>query len=261
MNVALKQQGAEQEHRGAIHLPGGTRAVFAQDDERALAQPRRIRKFAGQERRHAGREGRQRFRVRVARLPRQAGGSLRALGGMLKVAATGQEPGLQRQGARDAVRLAGLERQQQMAGVEIRGTNLVDQRETGDGPAGINPQQTVRRDAIRVACDERQPAPTDPGATPDQRGERHQRARRQPHVQRAEDRPDRVQALVDVTADEELFSGSPLQLDSPPAVGARRGLEKYVRGLRRSAGMGQRRRQAFLPCGGGRRVRGANSRA
>ena len=140
MNVALKQQSAEQEDLGAIHLPGGTRAVFAQDDQRALAQPRRILPFAGQERRHAGRERRQRFRVRVARLPRQAGRSLRALGGSLKVAATGQEPGLQRQGARHTVRLAGLERQQQMAGVEVRGANLVDQRETGgDGPAGINP--------------------------------------------------------------------------------------------------------------------------
>ena len=54
VNVALKQQCAEQEDLGAIHLPGGARAVFAQDDQRALAQPRRILQFAGQERRHAG---------------------------------------------------------------------------------------------------------------------------------------------------------------------------------------------------------------
>ena len=102
-NVALKQQCAEQEDLGAIRLPGGTRALFPQDDQRALAQPRRVPPFAGQERRHAGRERRQRLRVRVARLPRQAGGSLRALGGSLEaVAATGQEPGLQRQGARRA---------------------------------------------------------------------------------------------------------------------------------------------------------------
>lgn len=74
-------------------------------------------------------------------------------------------------------------------------------------------------------------------------------------MQGAKDRADDVHAPVDVSADEELFSGSTLQIDLPPAAGARRRLEIHVPSLRRSAGIGKRLRQSPLPLGGGRIAR------
>ncbi len=135
-----------------------------------------------------------------------------------------------------------------MTGVEIRRTNVVDHRETGGhGPAGIDAQQTVRRNVIRVAGHEREPAPADPGAPPDSEASatsglgasRMCRARR---TVRMTSMPS-----IDVAADEELFGGATPKIDLPPAVGACRRLEIDVRGLRRSAGMGQRLRQSLLP--------------
>ena len=63
----------------------------------------------------------------------------------------------------------------------------------------------------------------------------------------AKDRADDIHALIDVAADEELLGGPTPKIDLPPAVGTCRRLEIHLRGLRRSAGIGQRLRQSLLP--------------
>ena len=131
--------------------------------------------------------------------------------------------GLERQRPRHAVGLAGPQREQQVARLEVRPADHVHQRQAGrDRPAGIDAQQVAGGNSRLVALAEAEPARRRARRAPGAATARPRAAFGQLHAERRQDRAHDAHALVDVAADQELLGGAPLQLDRLRGGGAGR---------------------------------------
>ena len=115
----------------------------------------------------------------------------------------------------DAVRLAGIERHQQVTHAELHRADHVHEEQSGRRrPAGVHPQQCIGIDLVGRPSDETQSAPPKPCAPPQQRQQCGAGASRHIHVHARQHGANQLQAAIDVPADQELLGSAPLELDA-----------------------------------------------
>ena len=121
---------------------------------------------------------------------------------------------VERERARDAERIAGIEREDEMAGLEVGAADRVDHADRGrHRPARVDADQLLFRDLRSIAGLEVQAAQPQPQPPAQHRLQRAQRRARQLHAERGEHAADRVEPFVDVAAAQELIGGLALQAD------------------------------------------------
>src|SRR5262249_24936697 len=161
-------------------------------------------------------------------------------GGLLGVAGGGDEDRLDAEAADDAVRIAGIEREEEVARLEAHAAHHVAVAEAlRGGPAHVEPGEELRRDRGGLPLDEAEAAPTEPAAGPDEGRERATRRRGGGGPDRGECAADDLGPLVEVAAAEELLGGAPLQGERFVGVGALDGGEEARRRFAALAGAGE----------------------
>ncbi len=163
----------------------------------------------------ARRAGGEAERVRVADAARDlqappgelggARGALRAGGGGVR--------DLEREGARDAVRLAGVEGEEEVAALEVGAPDVVDEREAdGDGPARVDADELVGGEILGGALGVFQAAELQAGAARHERDHGGLAAPRDLHAEGRHHEAHDREAALHVAADEELLGGAAAEL-------------------------------------------------
>ena len=156
------------------------------------------------------------------------------------VPAHGDVGRLHGQGPRDAVRLARLQREDQVAGLEVRAAHHVEHRQPDpERPARVDPQERVDRNLGLVARAEAQAAQAHLRPPEEQGKDRPPIRPRQRHVELGEDDIQGPPRVREVAADEELLGGAAVEIDR--GRGARLLRRRQVRfgRLRATARVGQ----------------------
>ena len=135
----------------------------------------------------------------------------------------------ERHPACNAGRLAGIERQVQVPGDEVRGLT----RSTSARPVAAAQQVSRRRSTSASMSSLRrlsncQPAPSEPRAPPQQPDHRAAGAAGDAQTHALEHAPNQVEPTIDVPAGEELLGGPSLQLHLPGVSRSRRGAQVGV---------------------------------
>ena len=143
-------------------------------------------------------------------------------------------------GPRDAERLAGPERQEEAARLEVGTPDRFDHAQPRDGrPAEIDPREVHRGDPGLVALAESQASQAEDGPVPGQREQGVPGGVGHAHLHRAEEGTQEGQSVVEVSADQELGRGQALQLQRLGGGRGYGGREIGLGGLGAPAGVRQ----------------------
>ena len=231
---AEHRQRVEMEDLRRRALPRQPRAAIAKELLGALERLDRRAKAPFEVRDDARRRRRLRVRHRGVETLRERLDASQHVGGFARRRDAGQrdEGGLGGDGAHHAVRLAGVEREQELLRLEAGAADGIDHRQPGgDGVGGVDAAQRLGRDLRLVALLEDEPASRDAQALPAEREHGAQARRRQLHADRREHVADGLHAVADVARAQELLRGAPSQIERVAGSGAGDGREVGLGGL------------------------------
>ena len=182
-------------------------------------------------------------RIRVVELPGHPLGQPEDLRRALLGFATlgGGISHLHGEGPLHAVRLAGVEGEEQAARAKVLAEDGVDQTEADGGrPGGVDAGQSLGRDVLLVARAEREAAQPHLGAAEEEGGQRGARGVGHVHPDGRQDHAEGGHGLVDVARAEELIGRAPAQIERLGGTQRARRGEVGGRRLGASTRVGQR---------------------
>src|SRR5262249_21919245 len=141
----------------------------------------------------------------------------------------------------DAAGLAGFQRQEQAARLEIGAANVVDQRQAdGHGAVNVDTLEVGLRDVAGLLFAPAEAAQLQPRAVPQDRQQRALGGGRQDDADFAENDADDLEPAFDVPADEQLLGGAATAIEARRGIGAFGGEQEGIGGFGAAAGVDER---------------------
>ncbi len=234
-NLPEPEERPQGERLRGVDLPRDAGAPVAEDRLGLVTQLARDLPGAAEVAGVPAHEGGEGDRVRIAGALGELGGDREEGLGSLRRARSfgGKERPLHRDRAGDAIRLSRVEREEEVLRLKTGPPDHVDHREPVRGrPADVDPRELGLGDLRPVALREAEAAHPDPGAPPEESGERAARRLGELHPDRPENRAERVEPFVDVPAAQELLGGAALEIERQRRVRPGDGAEIRLRRLR-----------------------------